>query len=531
MYPMGKCLLICIAVTMLSVTCLTWCAAGGIQGFVIDGNTVFTDEALQQVLVDFHGKPMDDGQLAAIRRSITGLYVNRGYIAQVQVTRQGDTVGIAITESKAHIVVEDARKYSRSFIEGHFDKLIGDTWQGKDLEEAMLILRELPGLGGASATIAPSQDQPGSTDIKINLGEGALRTGPVGTLSVDNFGSPNVSRWRITEGLWDANNTGHGDEVQLHFVHSPDFDDLRYVDLRFTVPIDTDGTKLKAYVADGDLGVGGPLALLKLRGNGASYGMSAVWPLLRSRNKSTTLEAGLDFTNNSFDMMIGSGSSGISISRDRVRKVRVGAIWDRVEKPGRVRSLTNVYLHQGLGGFMDGGGTSREDAGNSFTKLTASYARQQKIRDRAVLNLGIALQYSPQSLLVAEQMAVGGADSVRGYPQSDFIGDWGVQSNVELRLNPRGFTCWDGGPPWLQDFNLIGFIDHGSVFLHEPQPGEERSRIALGAGVGFRATVGSRRHPDRCVAVRADLGYALADRPVSGGRLQPYVRLERNFDF
>ena len=548
--------LVCVTAMVLMVLGLTWGAAQEVAvvsppgaagssapaqevaGFDFSGNTVVSNQALEEALEAYRGQVLTDQLLSEMETRVVGLYFGHGYIARARVAQQGDKVAVKITESKANVVVEDPKAYSESFVKSHFSHMAKGPWRMKELESAMMVLRELPGLGAASVTLSEGQgDQAGLTDMKVTLGADQSETGPIVGLRIDNFGSPYASKSRVAESVWYGNLLGRGDEEQLQIVHGLNPNDLLYGDLRLTVPLLGDGTRLKAYVTAGDFEVGRDLGVLNLQGNGLSFGLAGTRPIVRSRNRSITAEAGLDWSDTDFSMNLGcpgGGPNTVPMSQDRIRKVRLGGTWDQVEKAGRARDLANLYLHQGLGGLLGGTGVgdpaSRLGADNSFTKLTLDAARLQRLNDRMILSVRLASQFSVGSLLTAEQMSIGGADSVRGYPQSQELGDQGIQANVELRYTPPGLTSEQKGISWLHDLVVIGFVDHGSIFRSDPQPGEDKSDSLTGAGVGFRAGLGSANASNRFL-LRCDLGCAVGGEPSSGGRVQPYLRLERQFRF
>src|SRR5207302_1780098 len=94
----------------------------------------------------------------------------------------------------------------------------------------------------------------------------------------------------------------------------------------------------------------------------------------------------------------------------------------------------------------------------------------------------------------------GGPDSVRGYLQSDFLGDNGFSFSSELRQ-----LVFSTKKKKL-NVQAAAFFDHGDASLLRPQPGELRSRSFTGAGGGIRASYG------RTTSLRMDLGFPLTDR-------------------
>ena len=78
-------------------------------------------------------------------------------------------------------------------------------------------------------------------------------------------------------------------------------------------------------------------------------------------------------------------------------------------------------------------------------------------------------QITDQPLITNEQMSQGGMDSVRGYPQAEYVGDQGYFVNVELRLPPYGLQ--ELRVPYvdkpLKDvMQLALFFDHGEATVN-----------------------------------------------------------------
>jgi hemolysin activation/secretion protein len=96
--------------------------------------------------------------------------------------------------------------------------------------------------------------------------------------------------------------------------------------------------------------------------------------------------------------------------------------------------------------------------------------------------------------VTAEQFAIGGPDSVRGYIQAEQLGDEGYFASMEFRR-----TLVQKPASNLQ---ALAFVDHGHVYNELPTP-FDGPRTLTGAGVGARAVV------DRNTSLRLDLGFPL----------------------
>jgi len=93
-------------------------------------------------------------------------------------------------------------------------------------------------------------------------------------------------------------------------------------------------------------------------------------------------------------------------------------------------------------------------------------------------------QYSADALVSSDQFSAGGAESVRGYFDSEVVGDFGASGTLELR-GPT-LTRWLGH--WANDWRFHLFVDGASLGIHDPLP-EQQDRFRLwstGAGTRMR---------------------------------------------
>lgn len=487
-------------------------------GFEFVGNTAFTDHTLRKTLAKYQGQPMNEATLREIEGEITRHYLGAGRLARTHAELVDGVVTVLVAEIGIGSINcegyrEPGSQYDKGFIESHFDDLSGRPWWGR-LWSRLLILRQYPGLDGVSAVVRRGGRDP---SITINLKE--KKVDAWGSVEFDNFGSVNTAQERFSERVHYPCLAGRGDVLSLQVLHGVDLADALYGDLSYTIPTDTRGTRLRLYVAGGDFEIGRALSILDLSGTALSCGASVTHPLRVSHAGALQAEFGLDLDNTDFDFGMGPGT----FSRDRVRKVRIGFTRDWWPEGGAVRNSAAICIHQGLGELF--GGTGRQDPAsractdNSFTKLTFAGESARRVSSHALLTAALSAQASFDPLLTGEQMSIGGANSVRGFSQGEFIGDSGVLVNVEYsqRLDALARDLR------LRDLEGVAFVDHGSVFLHTPRLGENRSSHATGVGLGLRAEF------EHDMSLRVDLGYAVCGEPQSGGRLKPYVQLVQRF--
>lgn len=118
---------------------------------------------------------------------------------------------------------------------------------------------------------------------------------------------------------------------------------------------------------------------------------------------------------------------------------------------------------------------------------------------RWILFMRVQGQLASGNLIPAEQMGIGGANSVRGYLEREFLGDNAAVGTLELRtpillgILTRPFTSdtyrkqHEDSPTDRLQFVLFG--DAGMINLADPLPGEINDQELLSAGLGFRLAV------------------------------------------
>ena len=165
-----------------------------------------------------------------------------------------------------------------------------------------------------------------------------------------------------------------------------------------------------------------------------------------------------------------------ALDRPNHRTAFVGEV---VYSPG---DLTDANSHAALRSI-------RGDAESDYTYLRAQLRHIHRLPSDASLVLRAGGQWTDTPLLPSEQLALGGHDRVRGYPERDGLGDRGYWGSLELRA-----------PALAGDrMQLLGFLDYGVSELE----GAEGERELLSAGPGLRYRIGER------ASLRFDYGWQL----------------------
>lgn len=455
-----------------------------IKEIIFIGNTVIDTKTLQDVIKDYKNRELTLEDMSELADLVTITYQEQGYIlARAYLPEQeiqSGTLKIAIAEGRiGKLKVAGKTHYNDRVVKRYFKKqLEHGVVNESDLEKGLLMTKDIPDLD--TEVVLKGGEEPGTVDVILNTTDSskATFTAHLG-LDYNNYGSELVSldRYGMTLNFIDHN---WGSTLDIRGVIGRNSEDsaLGIVDL--LVPINSYGTKLGASYLDGDYAVGQDLADLGLDGRTTIFGLKAVHPILKKKNKDFNITLGYDhkYTKNYIV--------------EEVRSTDVLDVYYGIfdyESLDRFlgKNILSFGIYYGEVDLDEKYIPSRLKADTSFSRYKLSLARIQRIFGYTNLMVRGTGQYSEDRLFPVEQTIIGGYGTVRGQPTSLFLGDSGYYASSELMF----------APPFMGDKTLFGqrvaqmaqfalFFDTGGVYISDPQPGEYNSEYLGGYGVGLR---------------------------------------------
>ena len=130
-----------------------------LKGFHVTGNTVFSESELVGLIRDYAGKEVGFADIDQAAARISRYYRERGYmVARAYIPAQLITtegiVEIAVIEGRfGKVELDNKSRVSDSVARGYLDAFPGTLVTQPALERKMLLLNDLPGVGGARATL------------------------------------------------------------------------------------------------------------------------------------------------------------------------------------------------------------------------------------------------------------------------------------------------------------------------------------------------------------------------------------------
>lgn len=476
----------------------------------VEGVTALDKGEVDAIVRPSQGKSLTLAQMKQTARRISAAYEARGYVmayAYVPPQKfQDGVVLIKVQEGKiGKVKVEGNYNYSEKLIRRFMEPALeSPIVHQPSLQRALLTLNQFMDLRVQSVLDAKKN---GTVDVILK----AKDSRPLhAILDYDNFGARLVGENRVGAGAMAANAVTDGDLLAIKYVFPIDEDASDpFAFVNYSLPLDNSGIRLETSYAHARTSVGQELAVLGIEGDAEILNVRGVLPdtLTTFVNSSWTAELVMkQVLNTGLDKQL-------FISEDDVRALGVGHRGTMFSRDSRTQFAHNVTFFQGtgkgLGGSEKGDAfTSRSAAGadNEFSKATVEAVVIQKLGKNTFALGRVSGQVADDALMVPEQFALGGPDSVRGFEQGEFLGDNGYTVAAELRQLVLQSQ--------FSQLQLLGFVDHGDARIERPLVGERSSLTLTSAGVGMRAQLG------RKVSARADVGFPIDPKRNTAGDAQ-----------
>jgi len=464
-------------------------AEGATVSFVLktlefSGNEEISSEQLRSVVQSAIGQTVTLKDLQLIAKEIKEYYRGRGYIAAYvylppQNVKSG-TVRLNVAEGKLGAVeIEGNRWYSNKALTRELNLKPGEVVRVAPLQSSLTRLNDQPDIK-ARAVLKPGAE-PATTNIVLKVKDRI----PVHlSTDVNNLGTDNTGKHRWGVEAKHNNLLGQMDQLSGRVQLGKG---VWAVGSDYSVPIRPIRTRVGFAYTRASVDVGGPFRALGVKGSAATYSVYGNTELGFWRSVKATLNTGFDWK--SVENKILGNVSG----RDELRVLNLGVTLEQSDRWGRTIFPNSVHI--GFSNFLGASdnidaGASRAQTGGQFVVYRNSLIRYQRLPLGMMFSFRGNTQLTPDRLASSEQLRLGGAFSVRGYPEGEYLSDYGGYTNYEL-LVPSYFFPKDWKLPWAsaplrQQIQGVGFFDMGAGGLRKPLPGEDNSKFLAGAGGGVR---------------------------------------------
>lgn len=457
----------------------------------VTGNAALDSAALAPATAGLAGATMPLARIEEARLAILRTYRDAGYpfaAISAGVTPRPDgqvDLAFAVTEGFiAEVTLDgdpDAIGPAGTQVLRFLNRLIGQRpVTAAALERALLLASDIPGLR-VSGTLRPLPNEPGALQLVAQVERRVVS----GYANIDNRGYRYAGPWQglLVAGVNSL--TEFGERTELSLFGVPDSAQW-FVQGSVESFIGGSGLRVRLYGGTGETRPTGPLRQIGYYGSTQLGGVSASYPIIRSRPVNLFAAGSFDM----FDGVVESGTSGRSrASRDQIRTLRFGLdgqlLDDWIAALPAATNLASVRLHQGitsLGATSNGdllsGRSGAEDFG--FFKVSGELQRTQPLfypaANQMISIQGlVAGQWTDAILPQAEKFYLGGNRLGRGFYSGQVTGDkaWAYSLELQYDVNlDMPFDLPSGSSRLAPQFYL--FRDFGRAIQNRPDDLDSR---------------------------------------------------------
>lgn len=457
-----------------------------IYNFRIEGNTVLPRMAVEKAVMPFLGPKRPIGDVEAARAALEKAYRAEGYeTVAVELPEQevkGGVFRFNVVETRiGRVRVTEARYFSP-----------------KDIKKSLPALAEgsVPNYKAVSREIAAANksgdrlimptlragDTPGEVDIDLAVEDSAPYHG---SFEINDRSSSRTERLRASASVRYTNLFQLGHSLSLQGQMTPTKPDQSYVlSGSYVAPIGGEGFSLLGYVvrSNSDVAAIGGIGVL---GTGTIVGLRGLYSFTSGAGASQLVHqftAGIDYKNFEENLILGADTASTPI--DYYPITAQYSLARRTDRDELDLSLgVNAGL-RGLGAGDRGFGLKRFNASANWVSLRSELSYLYKYPGDWRAGIKLSGQIAGGPLISNEQFSAGGLDSVRGYFESQELGDDGA--TMQFQIDSPSFS---DGVKWMNEMRVFGFVDAGILHVRDALQSQQSvtNLLSVGAGLRFRA--------------------------------------------
>ena len=467
-----------------------------IDDFAVQGADKLPEIDIEEAIYPFLGPNKTSEDVERARAALEKAYHDKGFqtvsVAVPQQNVNQKVVVLKVTELKVgRLRVKNSRYFDLDKIKDKAPSLKEGTVPNfNDVTKDIVALNQWPDRRVTPALRAGVT--PGTVDVDLNVEDKP----PIhASLEVNNRQSPNTTATRVSATVHYDNLWQLGHSFSFTYQVAPERrKDAEVFSASYLAHTDIDWLSVLLYgvKSSSDVATVGGINIV---GPGDIIGGRAVMTLPSRDNFFHTFSAGIDYKH--FDqttMQLGSASFGSPVTYYPVVGT-YGATF-QYEKFTTQFNATLTYSLRPLSSDRFAFDAKRFDASPSFTHFNVDLSHTQELPEGYQFWGRLQTQIADGPLVSSEQLSAGGLDTVRGYLESEVLGDDGVIGNLEIRSPDIGAMLQKQlkdetgkGTPRFTTFNewrMFAFADIGHVSIQRPLPEQLNNFDLWSYGLGSR---------------------------------------------
>ena len=456
-----------------------------IKSYSISGNTQINTKKLQSILKPYEARNLSFKEIQEIVSLITktykdeGYFVARAYIPTQNLQAQDGVLKIAIIEGNyGEFKLENSSLVKDSILQDKLDVTkTKEVIAIKDLQRALLLINDTPGVKVSSTKIAAGEEL-GSSDFII----GTQTTQPYnGYIVGDNYGSKYTGKHRVMAGV-DINSPFKiGDKISLSALSSEDMG-LLNGRVGYGFPIYENGLRGELSYSKTTYELGDKYKSLDALGNADSFVALFTYPIIRSNseNLNTYLRTSYNKMKDEIRTTLSNIKKNTVVSKVGIDYLKNHLIFNKYSQTKIDTSLSfgRLEFKNAVDKADDKKGANTN---GNFSKINIELENNTLLNEKINWKNKIQLQYAlgNKNLDGSEDLSLGGINGVKLYPSGEESAENGYIYTTEAT-----YTL----PSYVEINSKIGlFYDIGKVKMSKDIT-NEKSRTLQDIGLSYYAS-------------------------------------------
>ena len=465
----------------------------------IEGNTVMKSVEVERAVMPYLGIGKTIKDVEAARLNLEKAYHALGFqTVLVNIPQQEVSTGVVrltvVEAPVGKLTIKGSKYHSLQVIRATVPSLEpGSTPNFNDVQKQLGQLNHTQDLH--VVPVLRASTTPGKVDVDLDVTDELPAHAMV---EANNRYSANTAHVRLVGELSYDNLFQSNQSVSVQYQTAPDDPaNAKIWSISYVIPF-ASGPAVALYAISSDSNIAA-VGALNVVGNGNIFGIRLIEPLFSpSPSFYHSFSVGFDFKDFKQDTQLQGADDLASPARYEPFSVDYTATWlgsfDATKHAAAAisgnRSSTNLdigasFVIRFLGGTdATQFAIKRYGADPNYVTLHPSLERQQLLPWNFSLMAKVDAQIASGPLISNEQYGIGGVDSVRGYVESERLGDNGIHETLELR-SPQ--LLGRLSPRITQSYVYL-FGDAGHVRILDPLPAQFTGYhiASYGAGLRFR---------------------------------------------
>ncbi len=458
-----------------------------LKGVKFEGNTLFSNEQLNEVVAPFINKQIGMAELEELRYQLTRYYIDKGYINSGALIKpnqkviDGIVIYLIIEGRLTNINIKGNGRLKENYIKKRVWK-DGDTtpFNTNKLQDYFQMLLQDPLIDKMDGNIVPGI-KPGEAELDIDV----TRARPYDlNITASNHASPNLGSKKLALNQTLRNLSGFGDSFNTILDLT---EGTREIDATYAIPINAQNTTLALnYNYSKNEIISEPLDSLNIESRLQSTKLSLNHPFYRTLKRDISM--GVSVKSEETRTYISGSPFSFSDGADNgISKATVVQLTQSFDDrtTHRVMALRSTFSF-GVDMLSPTLQTESLPDGEFVAWLgQVQYGRRFEGRIGQVIFKG-NVQLADDRLFSMEQFVLGGAQSVRGYRENERTGDNGYLLSLEWRI-----PVWESEKTGQEEkaklLQIAPFMDYGSAWdrEHFKREGNRGDNTLHSVGIGF----------------------------------------------